>query len=46
MLPTLLHVANFTQRTAMPVQLNHFIVHARDSQASARFLAGLLESVP
>lgn len=26
----------------MPVQLNHFIVYARDSQASARFLAGLL----
>jgi len=26
----------------MPVQLNHLIVHARDSQASARFLAGLL----
>ena len=26
----------------MPVQLNHLIVHARDSQASARFLASLL----
>jgi catechol 2,3-dioxygenase-like lactoylglutathione lyase family enzyme len=26
----------------MPIQLNHLIVHARDSQASARFLAGLL----
>lgn len=26
----------------MPVELNHLIVHARDSQASARFLAGLL----
>lgn len=25
----------------MPVQLNHLIVQARDSQASARFLAGL-----
>lgn len=26
----------------MPVQLNHLIVYARDSQASANFLAGLL----
>lgn len=26
----------------MPVQLNHLIVHARDKQASARFLASLL----
>ena len=26
----------------MPVRLNHLIVYARDSQASARFLAGLL----
>lgn len=26
----------------MPVRLNHFIVHARESQASARFLSGLL----
>ena len=26
----------------MPVQLNHLIVHARDGQASAKFLAGLL----
>ena len=26
----------------MPVQLNHLIVHARDSQVSARFLAEIL----
>lgn len=26
----------------MPVQLNHLIVHARDSQASALFLSGIL----
>ena len=26
----------------MPVRLNHLIVYARDSQASSRFLAGLL----
>lgn len=30
----------------MPAQLNHLIVHARDSQASARFLANLLGLSP
>ena len=30
----------------MPAQLNHLIVHARDSQASARFLANLLGLPP
>src|SRR5690606_33991649 len=37
-----LRIRNQARGSAMPAQLNHLIVQARDSQASARFLANLL----